>query len=95
MHSPDPWKLERLPTSTAVVASDGSIVMKHHYGTHQPNDPEFDMMAGNLERIVACVNFCRKIKTEELVDIVDRTQQTAPPLEQAAFEAFNCSLRGR
>ena len=56
MHSPDPWKLERLPASTAVVASDGSIVMKHHYGTHQPNDPEFDMMAGNLERIVACVN---------------------------------------
>lgn len=67
MHSPEPWKV--IPYSGpapnfrlfGITSADGKTLYAGVSGQ------TVEQAIANLERIVACVNFCRGISTEDLI----------------------------
>ena len=68
MHSPEPWSPSNRDTGMSstvyrtILGSDDELVASIYTSDEQE---------GNLERIVACVNFCRGVSTEDLVNALD------------------------
>jgi hypothetical protein len=63
-HTPEPWGLSIYPDSLVIVAGRGFSVCDCVPGN--PIDISADEAIANARRIVACVNACSGITTEEL-----------------------------
>lgn len=64
-HSPEPWKVRTLQGDVGIDDADGlGILGCNSLDLPYVQDPE------DARRIVACVNFCRDIPTEDLESII-------------------------
>lgn len=64
-HSPEPWKRGNWPNGSNLIRSKGSVIcgmVQDGCGTCHFTTPSGD----DMDRIVACVNFCRGLSTEWL-----------------------------
>lgn len=67
-HSPEPWAEGRKHTDDDIIDRDGCRIMGG-------DADDYSRISGeNVERVIACVNACRKISTAELQKIVFREE---------------------
>ena len=66
-HSPEPWCEHPDKAASAIVDKDGRAVVYINRDHAVPSDD-------NIERIVACVNFCQGFDTASLLD-AERTRE--------------------
>jgi hypothetical protein len=67
-HSPEPWKIETVGPDRRVHVSAIYDAEQQYVLTPKPGD--WTMRVGDARRIVACVNACRGLTTEELERII-------------------------
>jgi hypothetical protein len=63
-HSPEPWKVDDFQMQPILDAKDMPVFRAW---SHYAADDGLDVTREDLERIVACVNACAGIPTEELL----------------------------
>lgn len=93
-HTPEPWQAIGSRADRAII-SDGRSIARV-WGAIQPDDrPPHDQADANAARIVACVNACAGIPTEELeAGCVERLARTTEKLLKTAQHFERQSGRG-
>lgn len=90
MHSPEPWTIGPCncdSRETTINDSNGDPVIED-CPCHEEDMPPM-VSTGDMERIVACVNFCRGYSNEQILELThDAENRGLIPMQYAAAGAI-------